>query len=559
MGVRLLENLTGHRQLQDLVSLRLLESGDPFPLAIPATAPARLRAASSAYTLLLSATPRDGGLTSVLPQITDRGLTWAARLANYATLVSAPRDGGLTPVPRQWPDRAWAAPWSAPIAYAITLPTPIDAGLMSSPPQILDRASASLARLANYATFVRSPVDAGLEPVPWQWPDRAPAAQRTAWTAYAPLAATPVDIGLTPPLWQSPDRASAPLARLANYATFVRSPVDAGLTPIPVLTRDGGWGRPTAYSLVTPMPGDQGIAILPPPIVSSAPDRAWATFRIAAIAPFAVPTPRDGGLTSIPALVRDGGWGRPTVYSLFVPMPGDQGIVITPVSLPANAPDRTWRTFCIAAIAPFATRSPVDAGLVPVPTQVPDRAPTAQRTAWTAYAITVPTPGDMGIMPVLWQWPDRAPTWPSRLANYAAVVPTPVDAGLTPIPQSIPDLSPAWAIRLTNYALIVSPSVDSPNLVPPAIAPSYPPMAPGTQRSAPTSYVSLVSATPPDSGIVPMYLPYEVTSTVIAVGNVNPFDIDPEQTTLITSGNVNPFDIDPEQTTVITKGLTSSD
>ena len=43
----------------------------------------------------------------------------------------------------------------------------------------------------------------------------------------------------------------------------------------------------------------------------------------------------------------------------------------------------------------------------------------------------------------------------------------------------------------------------------------------------------------------------EFTSTLIAAGNTNPFDIDPEATTLISSGNINPFDIDPEATTLI--------
>lgn len=57
----------------------------------------------------------------------------------------------------------------------------------------------------------------------------------------------------------------------------------------------------------------------------------------------------------------------------------------------------------------------------------------------------------------------------------------------------------------------------------------------------------------------PFHLPYEYTSVPIPTGNINPFDIDPEQTTLISTGNVNPFDIDPERTTVITVGLTSSD
>ncbi len=84
---------------------------------------------------------------------------------------------------------------------------------------------------------------------------------------------------------------------------------------------------------------------------------------------------------------------------------------------------------------------------------------------------------------------------------------------------------------------------------------------------------SLAYAEPPST----LYLPYEYTSVPILTGNVNPFDIDPEQTvsilisntdpfdidpeqtTLITSGNVNLFDIDPEQTTLITSGLTSSD
>ncbi len=56
---------------------------------------------------------------------------------------------------------------------------------------------------------------------------------------------------------------------------------------------------------------------------------------------------------------------------------------------------------------------------------------------------------------------------------------------------------------------------------------------------------------------VSFYLPYEFTSVLIAAGNVNPFDIDPDQTTLITTGNVNPFDIDPDQTTLITTGTTT--
>jgi hypothetical protein len=38
------------------------------------------------------------------------------------------------------------------------------------------------------------------------------------------------------------------------------------------------------------------------------------------------------------------------------------------------------------------------------------------------------------------------------------------------------------------------------------------------------------------SGPAPFYLPYEYTSVPIATGNVNPFGIDPEQTTLITVG-----------------------
>ena len=56
-----------------------------------------------------------------------------------------------------------------------------------------------------------------------------------------------------------------------------------------------------------------------------------------------------------------------------------------------------------------------------------------------------------------------------------------------------------------------------------------------------------------------LYLPYEYVSVPITAGNVNPFDIDPEQTVSITAGNTNPFDIDPEQTTLITVGLTSAD
>jgi len=48
------------------------------------------------------------------------------------------------------------------------------------------------------------------------------------------------------------------------------------------------------------------------------------------------------------------------------------------------------------------------------------------------------------------------------------------------------------------------------------------------------------------------YLPYEYTSVPIEAGNVNPFDIDPEQTVPILTGNTDPFGIDPEQTTFIT-------
>ena len=56
-----------------------------------------------------------------------------------------------------------------------------------------------------------------------------------------------------------------------------------------------------------------------------------------------------------------------------------------------------------------------------------------------------------------------------------------------------------------------------------------------------------------------LYLPYEYTSTPLTAGNLNPFGIDPDQTTVITAANTNPFGIDPEQTTLITVGLTSSD
>ena len=44
------------------------------------------------------------------------------------------------------------------------------------------------------------------------------------------------------------------------------------------------------------------------------------------------------------------------------------------------------------------------------------------------------------------------------------------------------------------------------------------------------------------------YLPYQFSSTPIATGNANPFDIDPEQTVPIATGNANPFGIDPDQT-----------
>ena len=54
--------------------------------------------------------------------------------------------------------------------------------------------------------------------------------------------------------------------------------------------------------------------------------------------------------------------------------------------------------------------------------------------------------------------------------------------------------------------------------------------------------------------VVPIYLPYEFTSVLIDVGNVNPFGIDPEQTVLIDAGNTNPFGIDPEQTKLIDAG-----
>ena len=60
-------------------------------------------------------------------------------------------------------------------------------------------------------------------------------------------------------------------------------------------------------------------------------------------------------------------------------------------------------------------------------------------------------------------------------------------------------------------------------------------------------------------GIPPLYLPYEYISVPIDTGNINPFGIDPEQTTLVTAGNVNPFGIDPERTTLITVGLTAAD
>ena len=83
------------------------------------------------------------------------------------------------------------------------------------------------------------------------------------------------------------------------------------------------------------------------------------------------------------------------------------------------------------------------------------------------------------------------------------------------------------------------------------------------------------------------YLPYAYTSVLIGTGNVNPFGIDPEQTTmfnvnvittndfllesgqplLLESGATlqleqasdDPFGIDPELTVSITSGLTSAD
>ena len=56
-------------------------------------------------------------------------------------------------------------------------------------------------------------------------------------------------------------------------------------------------------------------------------------------------------------------------------------------------------------------------------------------------------------------------------------------------------------------------------------------------------------------GWVHLYLPYELTSVALTIGNVNPFGVDPERTTSITVGNVNPFGVDPERTTLITTGL----
>ena len=80
--------------------------------------------------------------------------------------------------------------------------------------------------------------------------------------------------------------------------------------------------------------------------------------------------------------------------------------------------------------------------------------------------------------------------------------------------------------------------------------PPYPAM-----REPALTRASWSSALPPPH----WYLPYEYISVPITAGNVNPFDIDPEQTVAITVGNANPFDIDPEQTTLITVGLTAAD
>ncbi len=145
-------------------------------------------------------------------------------------------------------------------------------------------------------------------------------------------------------------------------------------------------------------PPDAGI-VAPPPLAPAIPQRATSAVR-AAISAFVVaiaPMPDAGTLpipASAPYRAKATARAAESAYSIVVGYPMDAGTQPTPVFLPV----KSRGSFATLANYTWIDTGPNDAGTLQSIVQaiVPDRAPSATRSANAAYEITVPSPGDMG-------------------------------------------------------------------------------------------------------------------------------------------------------------------
>ena len=105
---------------------------EPMPVVMPDRAPSAVRAAVSCFVLLLSPTPRDAGTLPIPAAMPDRAQT-ATRAAHHAYWIGppVPHDAGMSPIAAIAPDRAQPPTRAANSAYPIAVPTPVDSGVAS--------------------------------------------------------------------------------------------------------------------------------------------------------------------------------------------------------------------------------------------------------------------------------------------------------------------------------------------------------------------------------------------------------------------------------------------
>jgi hypothetical protein len=396
-----------------------------------------------------------------------------------------------------------------------------------------------------------TPRDAGLaQPIiSSPLPDRARGAMRAAVVAYTALVSPIPREFVTPQPVPSSVPLSAPRAQLAGreayHAQLVPPPPDSGTTNIPPYYPDHMWAplraAPKAYEAVfvpAPLGGDVPI------VQANMPDRVPARARAAWYWTTTDPLDKEGiplpGLPSLPKQTpapRRAAWQQ----SIF-PGPLDTTAEIVAASYPHHAYGRR------PGLNPLFVFPPLDQGIpAPIVVVTPDRAPGPRWASW--YPGGSPKSADALVnQPVVVSAPTQAPG-PRRAAWSSFATGTPPDQGTAaPVVPSMPDRA-RGAARAALYP---------PGSIPPhentAIGPVvevWPTRAPGPQRSAQTSYTALVSATPVDYGVPPMFFVDPDLATLVPGADIGESEADPDLATLIITADPSIVQADPDLATLI--------